>query len=132
MLRGKIGEGPWAWSSPLFVNLKHEYSSTLLNGWIGEIDKISDDILFSLLTVKERSDGQKHDRDLMYDYLQSQSDDEISSLTYLNNNQFLIKDQYTSYENSVFIQHFGSSTETELKLGFIEIRVADKLLSLGI
>ena len=103
-----------------------------MNGWIGEIDKISGDILFSLLTVKERADGQKHDRDLMYDYLQSQSDDEISSLTHLNNNQFLITDQYTSYENSVFIQHFGASTETELKLGFIETKVTDRLLSLGI
>tara|TARA_Y100000817_G_scaffold308469_1_gene296254 strand:+ start:57 stop:773 length:717 start_codon:yes stop_codon:yes gene_type:complete len=132
MMKGKMGDGPWSWSSPLFVNLKHEYSSTLLDGWIGEIDKVSSDILFSLLSVKERTDAQKHDRDLMYDYLQSQPEGEISSLRHLNNNQFLFEDQYTSYENSIFIQHFGASTETELKLGFIETRVTDRLLSLGI
>ena len=68
----------------------------------------------------------------MYKYLQSQPEGEVSSLTHLNNNQFLFEDQYTSYENSVFIQHYSASPETELKLGFIETRVTDKLLSLGI
>ena len=139
IMRGIIGDGPWAWSVPLFINLKHEYTDTLLQGWINKITEYCDSDLLGLLTLIEKQTFGYYDRDFMYSFLRDDKDEGLALDAQLNNspweqylnaNQYLIPDRYVCYEDSIFIQHYHASTDTSMKLNIIKDKIEDKLLSL--